>query len=141
MSEAKVIEIRSLIKFFILILLYSSDYHGYKLMKDLEKILNKKISSSHVYPFLNELILNGYLEIKEKGIKNKKVYSLTDKGRKFAEFMIFRMGNILESFLRKNIKVCHNCGCKIYEGGYTLKENGKYLYFCCIHCARNYKHE
>lgn len=132
------IKISGIVRLYILITLESSPIHGYKLMKELEKRLGKKPSAAQVYPFLIELEKNGYLIIREEGKRRKKVYELTQRGHELVQHILSRVFSILDAALDTRLKVCVNCGCKIYEGGYTVNAKGKTLIFCCEHCARSY---
>ena len=109
--------------------------HGYELIKRLESCTDKKISASHVYPFLSILEKNDIIELKEKGQRDKKQYSLTKNGKIFTKNLIDRFSNIINF----DHKVCTNCGCKLIEGAYKEKINNKELYFCCKYCAKGYK--
>lgn len=132
------IKISGIVRLYILIALESSPIHGYKLMKELEKRLGKKPSAAQVYPFLIELEKNGYLVIREEGKRKKKVYELTKRGHELVQHILSRVFSILDTALDTKLKVCVNCGCKIYEGGHTVNVKDKALIFCCEHCARSY---
>jgi len=134
-------KISDIIKLYILVTLSSSPIHGYKLMKELEKKLGKKPSAAQVYPFLIKLKKNGYLKIYKEEKRGKKVYELTQRGHSLVQHILSRVFTILNAALDTQLKVCINCGCKIYEGGYTIKENNKALVFCCVHCYKNYENE
>ncbi|MGB9730353.1 MAG: PadR family transcriptional regulator [Thermoprotei archaeon] len=136
-SESE-IKISGIVRLYILVTLESSPMHGYRLMKELEKKLGKKPSAAHVYPFLIELEKNGYLIVREEGKRRKKVYELTQRGHELVQHVTSRVLSILDAALDKKLKVCVNCGCKIYEGGYSVKIKDETLMFCCEHCARNY---
>ncbi len=131
------IKITNLIKFYTLLLLYKKPMHGYELIKQLEICTGKKISASHVYPFLETLKKNKIIELKEKGTREKKAYNLTKDGRIFTKKLIDKFANLIE-FDRK-IKICISCGCKLIDGEYKEKIGSKVLYFCCKYCAKNYK--
>ena len=131
----KQIKITNLIKFYTLLFLYKSPMHGYELIKQLETCTNKKISTSHVYPFLNNLEKHEIIELKEKGERDKKQYCLTKHGKIFTKNLIDRFSNIINF----DLKVCASCGCKLIEGAHKEKINNKELYFCCKYCAQSYK--
>ncbi len=131
----KDIKITNLIKFYTLLILYKTPMHGYELIKQLEVCTGKKISTSHVYPFLNKLEKNNIIELKSKGERDKKQYCLTKSGKTFTKNLIDRFSNIINF----NQKICTNCGCKLIEGAYKEKIKGKILYFCCKYCAKSYK--
>lgn len=141
MSETREIQsgVKSLTKLYILLILNSGSIHGYKLLKSLENIQGKRPSAAHVYPFINALAKEGYLRIKETGYRNKKVYELTEEGKKLVDTILSRMRNLMDLIFEKNIKACANCGCKIYEGEFRIEVNGRSLIFCCEHCYKNYR--
>jgi len=60
------VKVDSLVKLHALISLNNKEKNGYELMKEVEEKTNKKISASHIYPFLKEL-----KEFKHKKLKNK----------------------------------------------------------------------
>ena len=126
-------KIRSLVKFNTLLLLKRGPVHGYELMKELERELGK-VSTSQVYPFLNELERKGYVKVEERGARDKKVYSLTNKGRELVKELLHRFEDLINIAVSDKLKTCEHCGCKIYEGGVELK--GKW--FCCENCAKAY---
>lgn len=67
----------------VLKILSISPKHGYQLVKDIEKKLDKKVSLGGIYPILNELETKGLIighEMVQYG-RFKKVYSLTPKGK------------------------------------------------------------
>ncbi len=86
----------------ILKILSKSPKHGYQLVKDIEKTLERKTSLGGVYPILNELEKNGYIighEMVEYG-RFKKVYSLTEKGKeelKRIEKRFYKFKRFMES--------------------------------------------
>ena len=70
------VKITNLIKFYTLLFLYKHPMHGYELIKQLEICTGKKISASHVYPFLDILKKNKIIELKKEGNREKKEYNL-----------------------------------------------------------------
>ncbi|MFB6144329.1 MAG: PadR family transcriptional regulator [Candidatus Nanohaloarchaea archaeon] len=117
-------------RLYTVLLLKTGDRHGYELMDRIEEITGKRPSSSHIYPFLSKLKEKGLLEEEKDG--RKKVYSLTEKGDKFASEKLDSFGEVIEAAVLDNIQECASCGCEIYSGGY--EEEGKT--FCCEHCAK-----
>ena len=132
------IKITNLIKFYTLLFLYKQPMHGYELIKQLEVCAGKKISASHVYPFLEILKKNNIIELKEEGNRERKEYNLTKEGRNFRKKLIDKCVQLIE-FDNKKIKICVSCGCKLIDGEYKEKIGNKFLYFCCKYCAKNYK--
>jgi len=135
----KEIEIKSITKLQIILLLSLGPTHGYKLIKEIERIQGRKPSQAHIYPFIEDLINKGYLRIKERGSRNQKVYELTEEGKEAVNLILSRFRNILEYVLKKKVNSCINCGCKIYEGGYRAEINGKEMFFCCEHCYNSFR--
>lgn len=131
----KSVKVTNLIKFYTLLILYKNPVHGYELIKQLQLCTGKKISASHVYPFLNTLEKNKIIELKEKGEREKKQYCLTKEGKRFTRNLIDKSSDLINF----NQKICTNCGCKLIEGAYKKMINKKILYFCCKFCAKNYK--
>lgn len=67
----------------ILWLLENQPIHGYELMKRLNAIKKTKIGQGTLYPTMQKLMDAGYVISKEDG--NRKVYSVTPKGKKKME--------------------------------------------------------
>ena len=138
MAEPK---ITNMVKFYAVVLLFEKKHHGYELMKEIGKRLEKKVSAGQIYPFLAGLEQNGLIKAEGgKDSRDKTVYSLTKKGRKFAKKMLERFGGLIEIAVQPHLTVCTHCGCKVFEGGVVENVHGKKLKFCCMHCAKSYKH-
>ena len=133
------IKINSMVKFYTLSLLAAGSKYGYELMKELGKNLDKKISASHVYPFLNILIKNKLIKVTKTGKRDKKIYLLTAEGKKFTKKMFARFGDLIEIAIEPKLTACAHCNCKVYEGGHTETIHGKVHKFCCCHCAETFK--
>lgn len=132
-------KVTSLLKLYILLLLYEGPKHGYDLIKSLEEKLGHKPSSSHIYPFLKKLENAGFVELEEVGERDKKIYKLTQSGKKWVEGLLSRMSDLITIAIEPHLSVCASCGCKIFEGGYREEVNGVMLAFCCEHCAEAFK--
>ena len=132
------IKVNNMLKFYTLCLLSNGPKHGYELIKELERNLGKKISSSHIYPFLESLRKNKLIKCDFVGKREKKVYYLTKDGKIFSNNMFSKFGDLISIAIKPRITSCP-CGCKIYEGGYSKKIKGKIMKFCCSHCADGYK--
>ncbi|MGQ9788506.1 MAG: PadR family transcriptional regulator [Candidatus Hadarchaeaceae archaeon] len=131
----------NLTRFYMLLLLGEGPKHGYEIMKELEKKVDKKPSPGQIYPLLSKMERGGLI-VHEKikiGDKEKKVYSLTKEGRKARTRLIDRFSDIVSIILEPKLTKCAHCGCKIYEGGHQEIIEGKKLMFCCVHCAESYK--
>ncbi|MBI2657209.1 PadR family transcriptional regulator [Candidatus Woesearchaeota archaeon] len=132
------VKINNMVKFYTLCLLSAEPKHGYDLMKELEEKLERKISASNVYPFLNTLIKNKLIKFNKIGKRDKKVYLMTKEGKNFTKGMFIKFGDLINIAIAPKISACP-CGCKIYSGGHTEKIKGKIMKFCCSHCAKMYK--
>ncbi len=130
-------------RFYILTILYESPSHGYAIISKFKERLGKNITPSLVYPFLRDLEKQGMVKhrLLPVGKKKRKVYELTETGTQFCERLFKRFATLISAALEPNLVVCHHCGCKVYEGGYTEKIGEKETTFCCSHCADSYKNE
>jgi DNA-binding PadR family transcriptional regulator len=130
-------------RFYMLLLLYEGPRHGYSIISLYKERTGKEISPSLVYPFLQELEKRGLVEysIEPVGEKEKKVYALTREGKKLCRQLFKRFAHLVSTAIEPSLEICANCGCKLYEGGYTEEIGGKRLTFCCEHCAKSYKDE
>lgn len=134
----KKIKVTNLVKFNTLLLLLQGPKHGYELLRELEKKLERRVSPSQIYPFLSLLKKNNFIIIKKEGKRYKKTYALTSEGKKFITNMMDRFGDLIELAIQPKLTACAHCGCKIYKGGHKEKIKNRYLVFCCIHCAHSY---
>ena len=132
------IKITNMLKFYTMCLLATEPKHGYDLIKELEVKLGRKISASNVYPFLSSLRRNKIIKFDEIGNRDKKVYHLTQDGKKFTTEVFNKFGDLIDIAIEPKITSCH-CGCKIYSGGYVKRVDGKIKKFCCSHCAKMYR--
>lgn len=128
-------------RFYILTILYEGPQHGYSILSTFKERTGKVISPSLVYPFLRQLEKKGYVihSLKPVGAKKKKVFELTQEGLELCRQLFKRFSALVSVAIEPNLTTCTSCGCKIYEGGYKEKLNGKEMAFCCIHCAESYK--
>ncbi len=131
------VKVDSFIKLHTIISLNKEDKYGYTLMKELGIKLNKKISASHVYPFLKELKENYLVNVRNVG--REKVYSLTQKGKDFVSEILLKFNEIIQESLKRKLTKCTHCGCEVYNSKYNEVVNGNKLAFCCCHCADSYK--
>jgi DNA-binding PadR family transcriptional regulator len=76
---------RGAVKFIILDLLREHPKHGYEIMKDIEEKVGGFYAASpgSVYPTLQMLEDQGYLTSEQK--EGKKVYQITDEGKKYLD--------------------------------------------------------
>ena len=130
-------------RLYILILLYEGPCHGYSIISKFKRRIGKEISPSLVYPFLQQLEQNGLVKhvIKHVGEKEKKVYELTEEGKKLCGRLFKRFATLVSVAIEPSLEICANCGCKVYEGGYKETIDGRETVFCCKHCANSYKQE
>lgn len=111
--------------------------HGYELLKMLRERFGTPASQSQVYPFLNELKLKGFVSV-SLGKRGKKTYSLTRKGAAFVAGLSNKFSLLITAAVKKKVKPCVHCGCRMYESGVLKAWRGKKLAFCCEHCAKTY---
>ena len=132
------VKITNMLKFYTLCLLSTGPKHGYDLIKELQVKLERKVSTSNVYPFLDTLRKNKLVRIDEIGKRDKKVYHLTPEGKNFTKQMFSKFGDLITIAIQPKLTICP-CGFKMYSGGYSQKVDGKVMKFCCSHCAETYK--
>lgn len=130
-------------RFYILTILYEEPSHGYDIISKFKKRLGKEVSPSLVYPFLRQLEQKGYVKhnTRKVGVKQKKVFELTSEGKTLCRQLFKRFSSLVSIAIEPSLETCAHCGCKVYEGGYTEKVEGKQTVFCCVHCAQSYKQE
>jgi len=138
-DKIKELKINTLTKLFILLLIYDGPKYGYEIMKNLREILPFNINPEQVYPFLKALRDRKLAKISMLGKRDKKIYELTDKGRKTVEMLLNRFSNLIQIAVSPQVNVCASCGVKIIGEGYKEEINGEILTFCCKHCAKHYK--
>ena len=126
-------------KFYTLLLLSHSPKHGYEIIKELEDKLERKVSASHVYPFLKILKKANYIKFEKIKDRDKKIYHLTKEGKTFVKSILNRFGDFIDIAIEPKLTVCAHCGCSIYKGGCKEKIRGKTLVFCCHYCAASFK--
>lgn len=131
------VKVDTLVKLHVVIQLNRGKTHGYELMKKLEDALQRKISASHIYPFLKELNREKYVAYKENG--REKVYHLTSSGKRFVTKILLDFHEIIKESIEKKLTKCTHCGCTVYDNKFKEKVDGKNLAFCCCHCADSYK--
>ena len=131
----------NLTKFYTLHLLDEGPKHGYEIMDELGKRLGKKPSAGQIYPLLKNFKKSGLItqKIVKTGDRQKKVYTLTERGRTTADRMMYSFSAIISAILEPKLTKCAHCGCKVYEGGHREKIGDRTLMFCCVHCANSYK--
>jgi len=80
-------DMQEIFRILILHLLSHKEMHGYAIMGEIARIIGfkKKPSSGAIYPLLSKLREEGLIEITKEGKRGKKVYRITESGRKFLE--------------------------------------------------------
>jgi DNA-binding PadR family transcriptional regulator len=128
-------------RLYILTLLYEGPTHGYAILQKFQERLKKKGSLGVVYPFLQQLEEKGMVAQKKEmhGDRERKVYALSPKGRRFCERLFKRFSSIVSTAIEPGLKQCTHCGCTLYDGGHRETVAGDKLMFCCSHCAASYK--
>ena len=130
-------------RFYILLLLFEGQKHGYQIMSNVEQRLGQKVSPSLVYPFLRLLEEESLVRLKERtiGQKTRNVYSLTASGRTLCNKLFRQFTTIVSSAIEPSMEVCAHCGCRVYKDAYSEEINGRKVMFCCKYCAAAYKKE
>ena len=134
----KEIKITNMLKFYTLFLLATGPKHGYDLIRELGFRMNRKVSASNVYPFLESLSKNKLITYNKIGKRDKKIFHLTKSGERFTQEMFSKFGDLINMAMETKVTLCP-CGCKVYSGGHSEKINGKMVKFCCSHCAKTYR--
>ncbi len=134
MKEPK---ITNLVKFYAVLLLSEKRHHGYELMKEIGKRLEKKVSPGQMYPFLAALEENRLVKAGRTGEREKTSFELTPLGKQFVKKNLHRFGGLIELAIEPHLSVCP-CGCKVFEGGVERRVKGKKMKFCCHHCAKSH---
>jgi DNA-binding PadR family transcriptional regulator len=130
-------------QFYIMLLLNEGPIHGYGVMRAYKNRTGNKLSAGTLYPFLQKLETVGLVRKaeKSKGNRPKIVYTLTRKGKSFTERLFRRFSALTASALEPSLETCASCGARVYDGAHHEELDGVRLAFCCIHCARAYKHD
>jgi PadR family transcriptional regulator, regulatory protein PadR len=130
-------------RFYILLLLFEGQKHGYQIMSNVERRLDQKVSPSLVYPFLRLLEDQGLVKSKEMNVgqKTRNVYSLTGSGRSLCNRLFRQFTTIVSSAIEPSMEVCAHCGCRVYKDAYFEEIKGRKIAFCCKYCAAAYKKE
>ncbi len=129
------VKVISLLKLAALLLLVEKPRHGYELIKGIRKRFGYPASPGQIYPFLSSLAKVKFVKIEKSGSRDKKVFSLTPAGKKFAGQVIQNFDELIELAIAKKVHKCAHCGCKVLGGGYTEKIGKKKIHFCCSSCA------
>jgi DNA-binding PadR family transcriptional regulator len=130
-------------RFYILLLLFEGQKHGYQLMSSIHERLGQSVSPSLVYPFLRLLEKQGLVKYEKKSVgqKMRKVYSLTSSGRTLCNKLFRQFTTIVSTAIEPSMQVCAHCGCRVYKDAYFEDVEGRRTAFCCMYCARAYKNE
>lgn len=115
------VKINSLIKIQTLCLLDQGPKHGYEIIKELENVLSRNISASHVYPFLKNLESNGFIAFRKIETRDKKKYYLTNDGNNFVTKMFDKIGPVFFHVIERSGMTCPNCNTKVESESYKKK--------------------
>ncbi len=128
-------------RFYILLLLFEGEKHGYQIMSSIDRRLGQKVSPSLVYPFLRLLEDQNLVRSRAANVgrKPRNVYSLTSSGKVLCNRLFKQFTTIVSSAIEPSMQVCAHCGCKVYMNAYSEVIKGKRLMFCCKYCAASYK--
>ncbi len=79
-------ERRKKLMLIMLDILKSGDIHGYGIAEKIEKKYGvERPSSGVIYPTLSTMLRKKYVEIKEHGRRDKKIYGITPEGKRYLE--------------------------------------------------------
>ena len=86
-------------KLYVLLLLHESDMHGYEIIVEFMKRLEKKLSPGQIYPLLKAMMEMGLVEFYEdfQGKRKRKIYTLTREGKEFVEESIGKLKEMFKS--------------------------------------------
>lgn len=92
----------------VLWLLEREPDHGYSLMKKLNDLKSTKIEQGTLYPLLQKLEKNGYIEVSDVGARGRKIYKITSSGKvvmkRNCEDFVFTFSDIFQDYK------CKKCG-------------------------------
>ncbi|MBI5228405.1 PadR family transcriptional regulator [Candidatus Micrarchaeota archaeon] len=128
-------KITSFSRLYALMLLSKSPRHGYEIIKELEGAIGKKPSAADVYPFLKDLMDQGYVEVGRTGKREMKKYVLTGEGKKFTKKILENLSKIIDAMIASKVTSCAHCSCKVYGDAYYASVKGRKAPFCCRYCA------
>jgi len=85
-------------KLYTMLMLMESDMHGYEIISEFKRIIGKKLSPGQIYPLLARMVKKGLVEFYEEfqGKRKRKVYTLTQQGREFAEESVSKLKEMFE---------------------------------------------
>jgi len=89
--------ITNLTKLYVLFILFKGPAHGYDIMKEFKAATGKVLSPGQIYPLLVAMQRKGFVEVsvKVEGKRQRKIYSLTDKGKDFANNLRAKIVRVL----------------------------------------------
>ena len=85
--------------------------HGYAILKELNRNRKRKTTNGTLYPILQKLQRLKLVQLKSKGAREKKTYSITAKGRKTLGEACKELCIAFESIFQDF--VCKSCSLKI----------------------------
>jgi DNA-binding PadR family transcriptional regulator len=102
--------LNSIHRVYILAQLCQGPTHGYHIITQYSRQLNKPLSPSLIYPFLNQLETKGYLTHTTKTTKekNRKIYKLTPTGKTFCLHLFNLLTEIFTPAFTNNPANCPN---------------------------------
>jgi DNA-binding PadR family transcriptional regulator len=116
---------RGTLKFAVLMALRSQPLHGYAVIKAIENMFGYPPSPGIIYPTLQMLEDQGYVVMEEH--ENKKVYSLTDEGRRYLEEHNDAVEQIDTRAQRPRWSSIPEIGFRLREIAQTIISNYRYL--------------
>ena len=128
-------------RFYIMLLLFEGEKHGYEIISKIKERLGQRASPSLVYPFLKELELSKIVGVRTegRGKRFRKKYFLTQDGVRLCTRLFSQFTTIVSSAIKPSMSSCCHCGCLVYKDAHYEEIGGKKLAFCCTYCAASYK--
>jgi PadR family transcriptional regulator PadR len=133
--------LRDFSRFYILLLLFEGQKHGYQIMSSIEERLGQTASPSLVYPFLRILQEQSLVRSQSENVgkKTRNIYSLTSSGKSLCNKLFRQFTTIVSSAIEGSMEVCAHCGCTVYKDAYYENIDGQRTSFCCEYCADAFK--
>jgi DNA-binding PadR family transcriptional regulator len=87
--------------------LFIQDSHGYALIQDLSKHRSSPLTPGTLYPLLGRFEKQGLIVVKEKGMRDKKIFTITDEGKKLLDKLAHEFIETFDGIYTKyNCNVC-----------------------------------
>jgi len=86
-------------KLYTLLLLYESNRHGYEIIEEFMRRLEKKLSPGQIYPLLKSMMKKGFVEVYDEynGKRKKKVYRITKEGQEICKDSVEKLKGLFDA--------------------------------------------